>query len=109
MTPGPGSAADPAERSRRRVARIDAALRERLAPQQLEIEDESHHHVGHAGAADGRGHFRVRVVSPVFEGHSRVARHRMLYDALAEDLRTDIHALAIEALTPEEAAARGES
>jgi len=88
-----------------RVAQIDAVLRAALAPTQLEIEDESHRHRGHAGAADGRGHFRVRVVSAVFEGRARVARHRLLYAALEAELRTDIHALAIEALTPEEAGA----
>ena len=90
-----------------RAARIESVLRARLAPVHLAIEDESHRHRGHAGAADGRGHFRVCIVSPAFAGHSRVARHRMLYDALSEELRTDIHALAIEAWTPEEFAAQG--
>jgi BolA protein len=89
-----------------RAARIEAALRAQLAPVHLEIEDESHRHRGHAGAADGRGHFRVRIVAQAFSGRSRVERHRMLYAALAEQLRTDIHALAIEAWTPEEFAAR---
>jgi BolA family transcriptional regulator, general stress-responsive regulator len=89
-----------------RVARIEAALREGLAPEQLSIEDESHKHRGHAGAADGRGHFRVRIVSRAFEGVSRVQRHRLLYDVLGEQMRTDIHALAIEALTPDEDARR---
>jgi BolA protein len=85
-----------------RIARIEAALRAGLAPIDLQIEDESHKHRGHAGAADGRGHFRVRIVSQSFAGCSRAQRHRMLYDALGDQMRTDIHALAIEALTPEE-------
>jgi BolA family transcriptional regulator, general stress-responsive regulator len=85
-----------------RVARIESRLRARLAPVHLAIEDESHRHRGHAGAADGRGHFRVCIVSAAFAGHSRVARHRLLYDALAGEMRTDIHALAIEAFTPDE-------
>jgi BolA family transcriptional regulator, general stress-responsive regulator len=91
----------------RRVARIDAVLRAALEPEHLAIQDESHRHRGHAGAADGRGHFRVEIVSPSFRGRSRLARHRLLYDALAAELQTDIHALAIHAFTPEEWAARG--
>jgi BolA protein len=90
-----------------RAQHIEARLRGAFGPEHLEIEDESHRHRGHAGAADGRGHFRVRIVSPAFAGRSRVERHRMLYDALREELVTDIHALAIEAWTPEEFAARG--
>lgn len=90
----------------RRVARIEAVLRAALAPVHLAIEDESHRHRGHAGAADGRGHFRVEIVSPSFRGQSRLARHRQLYDALDAELKTDIHALAIHAFTPEEWEAR---
>ena len=90
----------------RRVARIEAVLRAALAPVHLAIKDESHRHRGHAGAADGRGHFRVEVVSPSFTGKSRLARHRLLYDALDDEMKTDIHALAIHAFTPEEWAAR---
>ncbi len=93
--------------SSERVGRIEARLRAALAPVHLEIEDESHRHRGHAGAADGRGHFRVRIASAAFAGRSRLERHRLLYDALSEELATDIHALAIEAWTPEELAARG--
>jgi BolA family transcriptional regulator, general stress-responsive regulator len=90
-----------------RIARIEAALRAGLAPVELHVEDESHKHRGHAGAADGRGHFRVRIVSSAFEGRSRVQRHRLLYDTLGDQMQTDIHALAIdEALTPEERARR---
>jgi len=80
-----------------RVARIRALLERSLAPRGLEVIDESHLHVGHAGARDGRGHFRIRIVSERFAGHSRLARHRMIYDALGDMLETDIHALSIEA------------
>lgn len=80
-------------------------LRERLQalqPTALEIIDESHLHAGHAGARDGRGHFRVRVVSQAFRGQRPLARHRLIYTALGELMTTDIHALSIVALTPEE-------
>jgi BolA protein len=87
-----------------RVEAIRAALQAALAPQSLEIEDESHRHAGHAGAADGRGHFRVDVVSEAFAGLSSIARHRAVYAALGELMTTDVHALAIRARTPAEAA-----
>ena len=81
-----------------------AALQERLAqvlqPTQLEVIDESAAHAGHAGAnAQGYGsHFRVRIASPLFEGKSRVARHRLVYDALDDFVAQGLHALAIEVL-----------
>jgi BolA protein len=79
-------------------------LRQRLvaefAPVQLDIEDESHLHAGHAGAAGGQSHFRVRIVAEAFRGISAVARHRLVYAALADMLKSDIHALAIEAVPP---------
>ncbi len=82
---------------------IRRKLTEALAPERLEIEDESHRHAGHAGArAQGESHFRVTVVSARFAGLSRVARQRLVYAALAEDLRTDIHALALTTLAPGE-------
>lgn len=87
----------------RRVAAIRAAIEAALAPQALEIEDESHRHAGHAGAQDGRGHFRVAVVSEAFAGLSPIARHRAVYAAVGELMNTDIHALAISARTPAEA------
>lgn len=86
-----------------RVAAIRAALETALAPTALEVEDESHRHAGHAGAADGRGHFRVDVVSERFAGLGPIARHRAVYAALGELMTTDIHALAIRARTPTEA------
>ena len=85
-----------------RVAEIRRRLTVALAPVSLDIEDESHRHAGHAGARDGRGHFRVRIVSTAFEGMLPLARHRAVYAALGDYLQTDIHALSIDARTPEE-------
>ncbi|HEX7115637.1 MAG TPA: BolA family protein [Steroidobacter sp.] len=87
-----------------RPARIRAALESALRVEKVELVDESHLHAGHAGARDGRGHFRLHVVSPDFEGRSLRERHQLVYRALAELMRTDIHALSITALTPAEAA-----
>jgi BolA protein len=83
-----------------REERLRRRLTERFAPLDLTIEDESHLHAGHAGAAGGHSHFRVRIVSAAFRGVSAVARHRLVYAALEDMLKTDIHALAIEALAP---------
>jgi len=89
-----------------RAALIDARLRAALAPVvSLDVRDDSAQHAGHAGAAAG-GHYSVTIVSPAFAGKARVARHRMVYDALAEAMQRGIHALAITALTPDEASAR---
>lgn len=80
-------------------------IRERLAvlaPAQLDIIDESHQHAGHAGARSGAGHFKLIIVSNVFDGQGLLQRHRMVYDALGSAMQTDIHALTIKALTPEE-------
>ncbi len=80
------------------AAALEQRLRERLAPQQLEVLDESYQHAGHAGA-DGSGfgtHFRVRIKSPRFDGQARVACHRLVYDALQEFIDQGLHALAIE-------------
>ena len=81
---------------------IEAALREALAPEQLAVQDDSHLHAGHAGAKEGR-HFSVRIVSARFAGLPRVARHRLVYDALGRLIPQGIHALAIQAHTPDEA------
>jgi len=86
-----------------RLARIRAALESGLQPLALELEDESHLHAGHAGARDGRGHYRVRVVSDAFVGKLPLARHRVVYGALGTLMQSDIHALSIQALTPAEA------
>ncbi len=85
------------------AARIRADLERQLAPAQVLIEDESARHAGHPGAREG-GHFRVRVVSERFRGLPRVARHRMVYQAVEPLLARGVHALAIEARTPEEIA-----
>ena len=85
-----------------RVEMIRSRLTAALNPTELEIEDESHRHAGHAGARDGRGHFRVRIVSAAFAGKSALARHRAVYAALGDLMQTDIHALAIDARAPEE-------
>ncbi|GAA4338925.1 BolA family transcriptional regulator [Pigmentiphaga soli] len=90
------------------AARI-AQLRERLAvlaPSRLDIGDDSHLHAGHAGAQGGAGHYRVRIVSRQFEGLSRLARHRLVYDRLADLIPREVHALALQALTPEEDSAK---
>lgn len=81
-----------------RIVAIRERLTAKLAPTELEILDESHLHAGHAGARDGRGHFRIRIASPLFDGHRPLERHRMVYDALGDLMETDIHAAAIEIL-----------
>ncbi|HEU4665171.1 MAG TPA: BolA family protein [Dokdonella sp.] len=86
-----------------RVDRIRDRLAAAFAPDELAVEDDSHRHAGHAGARDGRGHFRVRVVSAAFRGQAPLARHRAVYAALGELMQTDIHALAIDARAPDEA------
>jgi BolA protein len=84
--------------------RIEARLREAFAPLALEVVDESAKHRGHAGAASGGGHFRVTIVAERFRGVARLERHRLVHDALADELRREIHALAITARAPEEPA-----
>jgi len=84
-----------------RATRIENRLREQLAPTRLEIVDESSQHIGHAGARGG-GHFAVTVVSTRFEGLNPIQRHRLVYEALGELMKTDIHALRVRALTPGE-------
>ena len=82
---------------------IEKKLAEGLKPRRLSIVDESHKHAGHAGArAGGESHFRVEVVSAAFTGLTRVARQRLVYGLLAEELKGPIHALALSTLTPEE-------
>ncbi len=83
-----------------RAARLREILTNRFAPLELVIEDESRHHAGHAGAAGGLSHFRVRIVAAAFRGLSPVSRHRLVYDAVGDLMRTDIHALAITASPP---------
>ncbi|MGQ0658095.1 MAG: BolA family protein [Chromatiales bacterium] len=85
-----------------RMTRIRECLTRGLSPARLELTDESHLHAGHAGAQSGRGHFRLTIVSERFAGQAALARHRMIYAALGDLMQTDIHALSIEALTPDE-------
>ncbi len=86
-----------------RPQRIHELLATGLGTEQIDIVDESHLHAGHAGAASGGGHYRIRVVSDRFEGVNKVGRHRLVYDCLREMMQKDIHALAMTLLTPAEA------
>ncbi|MGB7541758.1 MAG: BolA family protein [Burkholderiales bacterium] len=84
---------------------LAAAIRERLAaldPVSIELLDESGRHAGHKGAENGGSHFRLAIVSPRFAGKDKLARHRMIYAALGALMQREIHALAINARTPNE-------
>ena len=85
---------------------VERAMREKLAsldPLQLELEDESAQHAGHAGSRpSGGSHWRLAIVSEAFRGQSAVARHRMVYEAFGDLMKRDIHALKIEASAPEQ-------
>ena len=86
--------------------RIEARLRERLSPSHLEIIDDSAKHVGHPGAAAGGGHYSCVIVAEGFRGRSTLERHRVVYEALGDLMKAEIHALALQTLAPEEWAAR---
>ena len=85
-----------------RLETIRQRIEDALHPEDLSVEDEGHLHVGHEGAKDGRGHFRVMVVSESFDGLTMIQRHRAIYDALGKLMTTDIHALAIDAYSSKE-------
>ena len=85
-----------------RVQQIQARLETEFSPSQLQVKDQSHLHAGHAGARDGMGHFEVTIVASAFESKSRIERHRMIYSALGTLMQTDIHALKINAYSPDE-------
>jgi BolA protein len=85
-----------------RIARMRELLSQAFAPVALDIVDDSHKHVGHAGARDGRGHFTVAITSDAFTGMPPLARHRAVYAALGGMMDSDIHALAIRAREPGE-------
>jgi len=85
-----------------RVEYIADKLKESFNTRSVEVIDESHLHAGHAGARDGKGHFKVIIRSNVFLDKSLIERHRMIYAVLQEALETDIHALSIEAKTEQE-------
>jgi BolA protein len=86
-----------------RLERIRGLLISGLHARDIDVIDDSHLHVGHAGARDGRGHFRVRIVADAFMGLRPIQRHQLVYRSLGELMQTDIHALSITALTPIEA------
>jgi BolA protein len=88
-----------------RIAAFDQDLRKAFQVQSLVIDDESHLHAGHAGAASGGGHFKLLIVAPEFKGLNLVARHRAVYAALNRHIPKEIHALTIVALAPDEASA----
>jgi BolA family transcriptional regulator, general stress-responsive regulator len=82
---------------------IRRKLTERLAPSRLEIVDESHRHAGHAGARpEGETHFAVTIAAAEFTGLNRVARQRLVYDILADELASRVHALSLTTLAPDE-------
>jgi BolA protein len=85
-----------------RVALIRERLQAALAPESLDIQDDSAQHAGHAGARSGGGHFKLTIVADGFRGKSLLERHRLVYEALGGMMSTEIHALSISAYTPDE-------
>jgi len=85
-----------------RTVTIERLLTSAFAPTKLQVKDQSHLHAGHAGAREGKGHFDVTIVSDKFAGLSRIQRHRMVYDALGSFMQSDIHALRINAFSPQD-------
>ena len=83
-----------------RLELIRRALTDALAPDSLDIEDQSHLHAGHAGARGGMGHFKVTIVARQFAGLKPLQQHQLVYDAVGELMQTDIHALIIDARPP---------
>ena len=88
--------------NQQRTERIRSLLEAALEPESLVVEDDSHLHVGHEGAKGGLGHFSVSIVSAKFSGMNMLARHRAVYTALGDMMQTDIHALAINAVSSDE-------
>ena len=88
--------------SENRIATIRARLEQALQPVSLEIIDESAKHAGHAGAAGGGGHYIVNIVSAAFVDKTPIQRHRLVFDAVNDMMHSQIHALSIQARTPEE-------
>lgn len=84
----------------RRASLIRRRLEERFQPEELSVKDQSHLHIGHEGAKDGKGHFDVIIVSNAFSGLSRIRRHQLVYEALSDLMETDVHALRIKAASP---------
>ena len=86
-----------------RIALFEQDLKKAFSIEHLQIEDESHLHAGHAGAASGGGHFKLTIIAPEFKGLNLVARHRAVYAALNRHIPLEIHALTIHAMAPGEA------
>jgi stress-induced morphogen len=86
----------------KRITAIRQALEERFRPEYLEVEDESHLHEGHAGAESGMGHFRVTIVAQAFQGMPALQRHKAVFDALGSLMKTDIHAVSVRPIAPDE-------
>ena len=89
-------------RTNSRLEQIRQAIDSSLNAEFLEVTDESHLHAGHAGARSGKGHFHVKIVARQFIGQSLIKRHRLVYAAVGDLMETDIHALGIEAFSPDE-------
>lgn len=85
-----------------RMDEIYKRLNATFSPLSCHLEDESAAHAGHAGAASGGAHYRLKLVSAIFEGQNRVTRHRLVYDCLLDLMHKDIHAIAINAVAPSE-------
>jgi len=85
-----------------RIQQIKQLRIEGLDAETVDVIDESHMHAGHAGAKTGMGHFNVTIIADAFTGKSLIERHRQVYDALGDMMKTDIHALSIKAYTPDE-------
>ena len=81
-----------------RINKMQQLITEALQPEQLDIIDDSHKHIGHEGAKGGLGHFTVIIKSGALEGKRMIQQHRMIYDALGDMMQTDIHALAIKVI-----------
>lgn len=81
---------------------IVSRIREHLSAESVEIEDQSHLHAGHAGAAGGGGHYEVTIVASCFKGLNTLARHRLVYEAVGDLMKNEIHALSIQAYSAEE-------
>jgi len=81
-----------------RLERMQQMIQDALNPTQLEVIDDSHKHIGHAGAKEGKGHFTVVIKSEALDGKRMLQQHRMIYEALGDMMETDIHALAIKVI-----------
>ncbi len=84
------------------LAELEARMSSGFPDAKIQLTDESEHHAGHAGAQGGAGHYRIKIIHPSFAGLTRVGRHRLVYHAVADWMPHRVHALSIEALTPNE-------